>query len=204
MNAGRRRGALRLACLCAALTAVSALGAAEEWRPGRTIHGVPLEWRKTASPYDAFRGTVRVCATPLTLNEFAADAERFTEWIPFTEAAHTISDSGIKRVYYVRTSTPWPLKSRDMIYELELLDGAPGEVRLAIHGRPDALPRRDDAVRVRSAEGMWIMRPEGDAMTVTLWMTTDPGRFPALFVNRRVAATVAGTLAHLRERFACP
>jgi len=49
----------------------------------------------------------------------------------------------------------------------------------------------------------WPLRTADGRTHVRLSLAVKPGRAPAYFVNRRLAATVGGTLANLQEPFPC-
>lgn len=195
-----------LTCLSGLVSLLLAPGAgAGGWTSAGETDGIPLEWRTTPAGHRAYRGATTVCTSLHGLQHFVADADRFEEWIPFTEAAHAVPSPDETSLYYLRTSAPWPFKSRDMVYRLtaEPVDAA-GTIAIRVRGAPDALPERDDAVRMESADGLWILTPLDGSIGVELSLSVDPGRVPGFFANRRVAATVAGILANLTERFPCP
>jgi hypothetical protein len=198
-----------LIALCAVLLPMASATAGEiAWTDAGEVNGVPMEWRPSLLGHRAYRGTTVVCTSLETLRDFVIDASRLGEWIPFTEAAHAVPAPDGEHRYYLRTSAPWPLKSRDMVYALSAdapagARSADDALRLDVRGLPDAVPEHDAVVRMRAAEGGWILAPEHGAITVSFELAVDPGRVPDFFVNRRLAATVGGTLANLTERFPC-
>ncbi|MEQ8858019.1 MAG: SRPBCC family protein [Pseudomonadales bacterium] len=208
-NAGRRRrrflcGSLLVFAAGAGHGANDGTEPAADWSAARSVAGVALESRPTATGFDEVRGQVTVCTSVATLTDFVRDPERFPEWIPFTEDAHAVPDPGAES-YYLRTATPWPMRSRDLVYHVVRHPvAADGTLRIDLRGDPDALPPRDDAVRMAGASGVWTLRPGSRGVDLALQMTVDPGRVPALFANRRLAATVGQMLANLRERYSCP
>lgn len=178
--------------------------AAPDWTADRTVNGIDLQSQPRESGFTAYRGTVTVCAGLEELQAFVADASRFHEWLPYTEEARDLEDpEGGGQLYYLRNSAPWPLQSRDMIYKLTRQPGEGDVLRIALEGVPQALPPQAGAVRMESAEGLWTLRTADGRIHVGLSLAVNPGRAPAYFVNRRLAATVGGTLANLQERFPC-
>ena len=176
-----------------------------DWSPAGKQRGVTLEAKRTSSGHRAYRGAVLVCTDLAELQRFVADASRLEEWIPYTEAAWSVPDPAGERLYYMRTSAPWPFRSRDMVYRLsqEPSDGD-GPIHIDLEGVPDALPEKEEAVRMRSADGRWTLTRQDGGIEVALRLTVDPGPAPAFFANRRLAATVAGTLSNLAAQFPCP
>lgn len=206
MTLGKPRHRLPPLALAAAVLATAAAHGADHrvWQSAGEADGVQLAYHDTPTGYRAYRGATRVCTHLAALQTFVGDAERLPEWIPFTEAARALPAPGPDELYYLRTRTPWPLQSRDMVYRLEALPPVTdGTVRIAISGEPDALPPQQGAVRMEAAEGLWTLHADGTGIAVTLRMEIDPGGAPTFFANRRLAATVAGMLANLRARFPC-
>lgn len=184
------------------------LGAvASEWTGAGTVRDVALESRPTASGFAEYRGRVSVCTSRQTLARFVTDARHLQSWVPFTETAHALSDDGRGTRYYVRSDAPWPFRSRDMVYRVLPGSDAAAGTGAALHidlvGEPDAIPERSDAVRMAGASGRWELEVHDGRIDVGLRMTVDPGSVPRFFANRRIAATVGGMLANLRERFPC-
>jgi len=185
------------------LSAISA-SAADDWEPVRVVRGVQVDARPMpGSPFAEHRGTVAVCAQLDTLEGYVADTSQFQEWVPDTEEVRVLEHSENSQTYYLRTHTPWPLRSRDMIYRLTREPAADSdEVRIDVTGLPDYLPEQPGAVRMRSASGEWILR-KATNVVVSFRLHVDPGWVPAVFANRRLAGSVGETLANLAERFSC-
>lgn len=173
------------------------------WTDAGEVSGIPIEWRPSHVGQRAYRGAASVCTSLESLRDFVTDPSRFDQWIPFTEEARAVPGRDDQHRYYLRTSAPWPFKSRDMVYALSTRASDDAALRLVVAGLPDAVPERDDAVRMRAAEGGWVLAPDDGAIAVSFELAVDPGRVPAFFVNRRLAAMVGGTLANLTERFPC-
>ncbi|MDZ7668163.1 MAG: hypothetical protein U5Q16_01645 [Gammaproteobacteria bacterium] len=204
-HTGSARSPARWVCLAAVVLWPGLSGAASEgWTADRTVDGIDLESQPRESGFRAYRGTVTVCADLEELQAFVGDASRFHEWLPYTEEARDLKDpeSG-DELYYLRNSAPWPLKSRDMVYRLTRQPGEDNVLRIALEGVPQALPPQAGAVRMEGAEGLWTLQTDGGRIEVGLSLTVNPGRAPAFFVHRRLAATVGGTLANLQAHFPC-
>jgi hypothetical protein len=193
-----------VALLAAGLAAGLAAATEDNWSPAGKTRGVTLDSRPTPAGYRAYRGSVRVCTDLRGLQRFVADASRLHEWIPYTEEARALPGQRRWERYYLRTSAPWPFKSRDMVYRLVPEPaGEVGTIHIRLEGLPDALPEREDAVRMTSADGRWTLTPRDGHIRVALSLAVNPGPVPTFFANRRMAATVAGTLTNLAEQFPC-
>lgn len=177
--------------------------ASDDWIQGRTVDGVVVEYRATSSGFHDHRGEALMCAGLSRLEEFVADTRRFPEWIPYTESALLLESSEQTFTYYVRSSTPWPIQDRDMVYEISRHHEADGSVRLDVVGLPDKYPEQENATRIREASGQWRLLEEGGVTRVRYELYVHPGRVPAFAANRRLATVVGKTLANLAAHFPC-
>jgi hypothetical protein len=197
-----------------------AAGADAAWQHAGSVRGVAVEAQPTAAGFDAHRAVTTVCTGFEPLLDYLSDASQIRNWLPYTESARQL-DAGADadphvRLFYVRTEAPWPLRPRDMIYRVYLTDAA-GDIataadldasgkplQMALEGVPEFLPPQPDAVRMRSAEGAWTFRREGERIRVELRLRMDPGSVPRRMANRRIRSAVGGALANLHQRFPCP
>ncbi len=177
----------------------------EEWRPVREVSGVPVEARPTKTGFDVHRGRVEVCTDMSSLEHFVIDPSRFTDWVAYTRSARLLDVRDGSAIYYVRSTTPWPLKDRDMIYRISRIDSnsSIGGLRLSLTGLPDYAPTEENAERIRAAAGEWQLVPSASAIDVSYELYLDPGRVPRFLANQRLAAAVGQTLANLAAHFPC-
>ncbi|MFU8815245.1 MAG: hypothetical protein ACNA7W_07860 [Pseudomonadales bacterium] len=175
------------------------------WLPVATVGEVKVEAKPTASGFHATRGSITLCTGLQSLLNFLGNPSRFPEWIPYTEEARSLERSADAQIFYMRTATPGPARSRDMIYRAERqIDAGPGQVRLVLEGLPDHLPPQPNAVRMRAACGEWLLERHDGYIRASLQLEVNPGRVPRQLANRRQALIVGGALANLAERFPCP
>lgn len=196
---GGVRGGAVLLCFALGTNALSA----PDWRPARWVDGVAVESHPTESGFDVHRGETAVCADLGTLEVFVEDTSRFPEWLPFTRSARLLKASEEGFVYYVRSTTPWPMKDRDMVYRITRRDAGPDAVLLELTGLPDYAPPEEDVERILAAEGEWRLAPSGNRTRVSYELYLNPGGVPAYFANRRLAVVVGRTLANLAAQFPC-
>ena len=176
--------------------------ASGEWRTGRNVDGVIVESREVDSRYDEHRGSVTLCADLQTVLLFVADVDGLPAWVPYTEAAEKIEEGANGVIYHVVTGAPWPYRSRDMIYALDVdLQGNTATVTMT--GLPGRLAPRPGLVRMTAARGLWTFVPAGDALQVDLQLWVDPGGGPGMLVNRRAGTTLGRMLANLQDHFPC-
>ena len=141
--------------------------------------------------------------TAKPLEEFVADTSRFEEWLPYTRSARLLDSTPQSFIYYVRSTTPWPLEDRDMVYEITRHEEPDDGVRLDVIGLPDFFPETKDVTRIREAAGQWHLLEEDKAIKISYQLYVHPGRVPAFAANRRMASVVGKTLANLVTHFPC-
>ncbi len=193
---------LRGALAALALAAAAPLWA-EDWSEVRQVQGVVVEARETESGFNEHRGAVQVCAELPVLEAFVADTSRFSEWLPYTRHAELLERADDHLVYYVRSSTPWPLKDRDMVYRITRMPDTDQGVVLDLVGLPDYQPARKGAAPIQAAAGRWQFVPSEVGLNVSYQLFVDPGSVPPFAANGRMASAVGKTLANLASRFPC-
>ena len=178
-----------------------------DWKPFGESDGVAVFTRPFAgSAFAEVRASGTVCATLPELVAFVEDVARFDGWIPDTEEARLLArPSPREQLYYIRTSMPWPVKHRDMIYRLsESLSGpSADDVSVAIEGVPDYLPPYPGVVRMTRVTGRWTFREDAGRTHLKLDMHIEPGgSIPTMLANRRIVGTPTKMLVNLRQQFA--
>lgn len=192
-------------CACTAIAgaALAAEGWASDWSAVRQVDGVTVEARPTESGFHEHRGTVRVCTQIGVLEKFVADTNRFSEWLPYTRYAQLLENSEHRFIYYVRSSTPWPMKDRDMVYQISRQPDAGSGITLDLVGLPDYQIAQQGATRIREAAGQWRFVEVDAGLEVSYRLFVHPGSVPAFAANGRLASAVGKTLANLASRFPC-
>lgn len=192
-----------LGVLVAILAAGATPGWASSWSEVRQIDGVTVESRATASGFNEHRGKVRVCTDLSVLEAFVADTDRFSEWLPYTRDAELLEASEQHYIYYVRSTTPWPLKDRDMVYEISRQPDSGRAVTLDIVGLPDYQLANQGVIRIQEATGQWRFMQSDSGLDVSYQLFVNPGPVPPFLANGRLASAVGKTLANLAARFSC-
>jgi hypothetical protein len=168
---------------------------------GIAVYTRPYE----GSSYPEVRASGDVCATLPQLVAFVEDVAAFEQWIPDTAEARLLEQPAPRmQIYYIRTSMPWPIKDRDMIYRLsETADSSlTTTVSVGIEGLPDYLPADAGAVRMKHVSGRWSFVQTGARTRIDLDMHIEPGGgVPAWLARQRIVGTPTKMLANLREHF---
>jgi len=190
--------------LAAFITSGSVHAQSVDWRPVYSVDAVSVEAARTDSGFDRHRGRVAMCGDLEEVVSFAADVDSYPNWVAHTSEARLIERGAQRTVFYMQNSAPWPMRPRDMVYELipEVIDAH--NVRVLMIGLPDALPPLEGVIRMQLADGEWLFAADGAGeLEVQLSLYVLPGRAPKLFANRRFAHMIGDTLAALAVRFPC-
>lgn len=176
------------------------------WKPFGESDGVEVYTRPfPGSAYAQVRASGTVCATLPELVAFIEDVARFDSWIPDTDEARLLArPSQSHQIYYIRTSMPWPVKHRDMIYRLTESPGSrtDDEISVTIEGVPDYLPPYPGVVRMRGVTGRWNFRQADGETRIELVMHIEPGgNVPQWLANRRIVGTPTKMIENLRRQF---
>lgn len=189
--------------------AVSGAPAAEvgpQWKSFGESDGVQVYTRPfPGSAYAEVRASGTVCATLPELVAFVEDVARFDTWIPDTDEARLLArPSRSDQLYYIRTSMPWPVKHRDMIYRLTESHGArvDSDISVTINGVPDYLPPYPGVVRMTGVTGRWNFHQADGETRIDLVMHIEPGgKVPQWLANRRIVGTPTKMIENLRHQF---
>ena len=115
-----------------------------EWTELEKANGIVVYTRPfRGSSFPEVRARGDVCATLPQLVAFVEDVAAFEQWIPDTAEARLLERPTPRtQIYYIRTSMPWPVKDRDMIYRLfETAESSrTTKISVGIEGVPDYLP----------------------------------------------------------------
>jgi len=187
------------------------------WTELDKVHDIAVYTRPyEGSTYPEVRASGTVCATLPQLVAFVEDVAAFEQWIPDTAEARLLDRPTPRtQIYYIRTSMPWPVKDRDMIYRLSETtafrhgwptDSSPA-ISVAIEGLPEYLPVDTHAMRMKGVSGRWTFDQTGDRTRIDLDMHIEPGGgVPAWLARQRIVGTPTRMLANLKEHFEtlCP
>ncbi len=180
---------------------------AEGWTVVGESDGVTVATRRVGgSAYPEVRASATVCAELPSLVDYIEDAAGFDRWIPDTEESRMLARPAMReQIFYIRTSMPWPIKDRDMIYRLTEPAAKTGDgwMTVWIEGLPDYLPTTSGAVRMTSVRGRWNFHEQAGRTHIDLEMHFEPGgRIPAWLASRRIVAMPSKMLANLQREFA--
>jgi START domain-containing protein len=177
-----------------------------EWTELEKSNGIAVYTRPFAgSAFPEVRASGAVCATLPQLVGFVEDVAAFEQWIPDTAEARLLERPTPRtQIYYIRTSMPWPVKDRDMIYRLSETTNSSSITRISvgIEGLPDYLPVDPHAMRMSGVSGRWSFVQADGRTRIDLDMHIEPGGgVPNWLARQRIVGTPTKMLTNLRKRF---
>jgi hypothetical protein len=89
-----------------------------EWSPVYRSAGVQVDASQTASGFDRHRGRVVLCSTLDEVAAFATDVDGYPQWVAYTLESRSLEHTDERTVFYMKSSSPWPMRPRDMIYDM--------------------------------------------------------------------------------------
>ncbi|AXA25140.1 START domain-containing protein [Pseudomonas putida] len=191
---------IRLAMLCALVLPTLALSA-DNWRLTHQESGIDIYLGDVqGSPYQQFRGVVRIKASVRTLSDLQENLRVACKWLYACAQMRLLEVDGDSTWVYLTTELPWPAQPRDMVLRVrtERLDD--GSLIRRLGADPDKVPEAPGFIRVRQLQGEWIMHPLAERDTeVTYRLQADPaGDVPGWLANRFVVDAPMVTLKTLR------
>lgn len=188
--------AMGFAMVMAVLSGLQAAG--QDWTAGGTRDGVAVSFRD--HPQLGAREVRAVSELPHAAARIAAIACDFTQPLDpdVREARLRSGDLSARYAIYLRYAPRYlVVAARDVVIDVQR--DATGCSWSEV---PDAMERRDDAVRMPVLRGSWRIEPLGESRArVTYQVAVDPGgRIPKWLVRRGAAGALPDAIARLRQR----
>lgn len=176
---------------------------AQEWTERHNDNGIQV-WTASfgESRYKQFKGTAVIDGALDDVLAVVTDVEQYEAWFPNTPDARLLDHTDNVFTYYIVTDLPWPVTSRDTVYQYRLARTGDGAI-LTVSVTPDGYPEQDGLVRVQASSGQWTFTSVEGGTQVTWQLHFDPnGSIPAWLANTGVVNTPAEMLAALRSHVA--
>jgi len=191
--------------VAAALMAMSAAFAQEQWREVRNSNGIRVFTRPSAnSSLDEFMGKTVVNAKIEVVVELIRDVDAQPQWMADCIEARVVKKySEEDMLVYNVTRAPWPVSNRDVVVRSRGgVDVKSGKVSIIFSAVKDSpVPERSGIVRMTDLLGQWHLSKAGDDTTeVTYIMRANPaGNIPASIANMTSKAIPFRTLTNMKQ-----
>jgi hypothetical protein len=193
---------VRLFAGVAALLLLNA-GQAEEnpWRLVKDEDGIKVYLQSVeGSKYQAYRGVATIKAPLSKLVAMQEDVASACAWIHSCLKQTLLKQEAEQSWLYSQFETPWPVQSRDSIFQITTTRDGSGVVTRTLLGVPGYKPEVKGFVRVTQANGFWRMTPTSEGVEVVYQMHTEPGgSVPSWLANSFVVDAPFNTLKAWRQ-----
>ena len=208
----RRRHAIALQaalCACAILALAAAAAAAPPaWHLETEEQGVRVFTRPgPGDGFPEFRGETTINAGVFEILAVLDDIDSACEWTQRCAASRQLKRfSATRRIFYNRTSVPWPLQDRDAVLEGAVAGMAEGRDVVASFRsvRWNEMPPQSGVVRMPLLDGAYrVQRLTDTSCRVSLRIRAHPGGIIPDWLAKRLARAIPiDTLHGLRRQVA--
>ncbi|WP_299675546.1 START domain-containing protein [uncultured Dokdonia sp.] len=177
-------------------------GTPEKWKLKKSKDNIEIYTRAYPdSPFKEFKATSVIETTFEALLYELYDAPSYTPACDFNISYRIPSDKENSRFFYYKQEMPWPLKDRDVVTELKLVEQTEERIYLSIETVSNVLDIQDNCLRIEKLSGFWLLEKEGDAIRATQQIHMDPGgRVPAIIVNPLIVKGPFKTFTELHRK----
>ncbi len=168
--------------------AVSELFGQQGWTLQKQESGVQVYTKLT--PGSDFKTVKTICTLQTTLSRMTAillDVMRTPEWVYGTKSCKLLKqESPSSLFYYAEMGMPWPVKNRDFIIRISVVqDPLTKVVTVIAENKPDYFPEQKGNIRIMKSSGKWTITPlTHGQLRVQYELHVDPGgQLPANIVN---------------------
>ena len=174
-----------------------------EWKLEKDKNGIKVYTRHVEGyVIKEFKAIATIEASIEVVLAEVMDAEHLEEWMANISSARTIENkkNGDIIMYY-QLALPWPMQDRDAISENHIIRGADSTIVKTIL-KPDYLPEEPDLIRMRSANGGWVLKPlANNRCHVTYQFVANPStKVPGWIANMFIVDSPYQTIRNLKER----
>lgn len=174
-----------------------------EWALAAQQDGIDVYTRPVAgSGIKEFKGVAEIDANLEAIYALLRDSDRFHTWFPNTPESKLLKRDGAVSYQYSVLETSWPISDRDnVLRSVTETDREAGIIRITVAAAPDEYPEQTGRVRVRKANGSWLLETiEENKTRATFRMHLEPGGgIPEWMINARVVGTPLEALANMRQ-----
>ncbi len=177
-----------------------------EWVLKKDKSGITVYTRSVkGSSFDEFKGVTTIANVSLTeVLDVILDVKNYTSLFPDCVNPRILKQDGkFYDIHSVEVKTPWPVKSRDAIYEQKTtLSADHKKAQVILKPMPDYAPEKEGLVRIQKGTGFWELEEDAARnVKVTYQFHGDPGgEIPSWLANSFVVTQPFQTLNNLKNR----
>lgn len=130
------------------------------------------------------------------------DVASFKNWLPSTSESRVLKKkSKTELIGYTVSTVPWPMSSRDLVFNMKLNRKNGNHATLTLTGIEDYKVLNEDFVRVKDFKAKWSIIKEGNTTTISHYVSFDPDTNASRWMlkNSMVSARVDALKALRKE-----
>lgn len=174
-----------------------------QWELQKDDDGIQVYTRKfEKTHFDEFKAVTYINAPAISVLSIFKDKEDATEMFTSIKEFEQIkSTSNHQWIAHAILNISFPFDPRDMVIEMEIEWLNATDFKIHIKGSPEAVPLKEDHVRIPFVKGFWLVEQENTNKTkVTYQNVSDPGgHIPAWLVNLVTVKAPFETMEVLQE-----
>ena len=177
-----------------------------DWELKKDKSGIQVSTRSfEGSSFDEFKGVTTISNVSLTeVLDIILDVKNYTSLFPDCVNPRILKQDGkFYDIHSVEVKTPWPVKSRDAIYEQKTTLSADNKkAQVNLKPMPDFIPEKEGLLRIQKGTGFWELEEDVNRnVKVTYQFHGDPGGdIPSWLANSFVVSQPFQTLNNLKNR----
>ncbi len=173
------------------------------WDLKKDANQIQIYTRKIeGSSFREFKATTRVKTTlDDALQEIMYRAPEFTQPVKSEQSYFLKKNIDNSRVYYAMRKMPWPIRDRDVVTTVSILQQTDHVIMLKVQATPEELPQQEDTIRIEELDGFWLLEKEGAYVRITQQLHLEPrGSIPPFIINALIARGPHTTFSDLRNK----
>lgn len=177
---------------------------ANEWELAKNSNGVKVYTRKAeGTDILEFKAITTVKSNMKSLEVIMDDVVDYKNWQANIETVKILKqvNSSEKYVYYT-TDVPWPITSRDMIFNIKKTTSSAGILLYTVTSAANYTAEDSDYIRMKEANGSWTFTPQSNGnIEVVYKFFGDPrGSLPDWVINMFIVDGPYKALTNLKAK----
>jgi len=178
----------------------------EAWKLKKSKDNIEIYTRAYPdSSFKEFKATSIIDTTFEELLQELYDAPMYTPTCDFNISYRIPSDKENTRFFYYKQELPWPIKDRDVVTKLKLVEQTQDSIYLSIETVANVLDFQDNCLRIEKLSGFWLLEKVEGGIRATQQIHMDPGgAVPAIIVNPLIVKGPFKTFTELHRKLDSP
>jgi len=172
------------------------------WQLKKNKEGIEVYTRKIkGSKFKEYKAITKVDGTVQEIVQILQDPSNFDKWMPDTTGKLLEMKGDSIQIHHAITKAPWPVKSRDGIYQFQYWPIKEGML-IKMTCLPSYLPKVKGKIRIPSGSGFWKLKHlSANKVAIHYQFHADPGgNIPAWVSNMASVDLPFESLKNLRNR----